>query len=268
MVFRPGRAAFERLSLLRAEPTPFRIRGLAGAQTVVDSRSAQLVWRPRWVTPVYAVRRADVRVPVVERGAPRGSTEEERRRPVLDPSVPFDAHTAPGTVVELQTARGAVAGFVCDDPELADLVLVDFDGLSWREEEQEVHSHPHAPFQRIDVRRTGARLQVYSRDDLLIDTTAASLLWETMLPVRWYVPPEAVLAQVAPSGTVTWCAYKGRATYRTLVVGERRIEDVAWVYEQPLPDGEAVRGLLGLFTERLRVVVDGREQEDVRPLGA
>ena len=81
---------------------------------------------------------------------------------------------------------------------------------------------------------------------LLVDSVRARLLWETMLPVRWYVPPEDVLVPVEPSGTVTWCAYKGRATYRSLVVGDRRLEDVAWVYERPLSDGEAVRGLLGL----------------------
>jgi uncharacterized protein (DUF427 family) len=268
MVVRPRRESFERLAALRAEPTPFRIRGLAGPHPVVDSRAAQLVWRPRWVTPVYAVPRADVLVPIVDRGAPRDLTDHERRRPVLDPSVPFDAHTCPGTVVELRTARGPVAGFVCDDDELRDLVLVDFAGLSWREEEQEVFAHPRDPFQRIDVRRSGARLQLLHGDDLLVDTTEASLLWETMLPVRWYVPAAEVRARIEPSGTVSWCAYKGRATYRTLVVGDHRLTDLVWVYERPLSDGEAVRGLLGFFTERLRVLVDGHEVDTARPLGA
>ena len=261
------RSAMETLGTLRVEATPFRIRGLAGSQTVLDSHRALLVWRPRWVTPVYAVPAGDILVPVQDRGKPRALTEHERRRPILDPDVPFDAHTCPGRVVELVTPAGPVAGFVCDDPDLADVVLVDFAGLGWREEEQEVFAHPRDPFQRIDVRVTAARLRVSSGGVLLVDSVRARLLWETMLPVRWYVPPEDVLVPVEPSGTVTWCAYKGRATYRSLVVGDRRLEDVAWVYERPLSDGEAVRGMLGLFEERLDVEVDGVPRTVDRPLG-
>lgn len=252
------RRLMDGLRELRAQRTPFRIRGLAGPQVVVDSRDALLVWRPRWVTPVYAVPARDIRVPVQDRGSPRALTESERRRPVLDPSVAFDAHTGAGRVVQLDTARGPVAGFVSDDQELADVVLIDFSGLHWWEEDQEVLAHPRDPSQRIDVRPVHGRLELFVEDVRIVDTQRAVLLWEHRLPVRWYVPEEDVLVSVAPSGTVTWCAYKGRATYRTLTVGERSLEDVAWVYEQPLSDGVAVQGLLGFFTERLDVVLDGR----------
>ena len=257
MSVRLGRDSIDRLGTLRWEPTPFRIRGHAGSQLVVDSRAAVLVWRPNWVTPVYAVPRDDIRVPVAERGAARALSERERRRRVLDPSVAFDAHTSPGAVVELQTAGAPVAGFVCDDPDLRELVLVDFDGLTWHEEEQEVVAHPRDPFHRIDVRATSARLQLASGGVELVDTTGAKLLWETMLPVRWYVPAEDVLVPIEPSGTTTSCSYKGRATYRTLLAGDRRLEDLAWVYERPLSDGEPVRGFLGFYTERLDVRIDG-----------
>ena len=261
------RADLDLLGVLRARSTPFRVRGYAGSQLVLDSRAARLVWRPRWVTPVYAVPAADVHVPV-EPGEARDLTERERRRPVLDPTVPFDAHTCPGRVVVLRTARGPVAGFVCDDPDLADVVLVDFDGLSWREEEQEVFAHPRDPSQRIDVRPASAHLRLSYRGHPVVDTGRARLLWETVLPVRWYVPAEDVLAPIEPSGTVTWCAYKGRATYRTLVVDGHRLPDLAWVYERPLSDGEAVRGLLGFWDERLDVELDGVPQpRRERPLG-
>lgn len=257
-----------RLGLLRAQPTPFRIRAYAGPQLVLDSRSAVLVWRPRWVTPVYAVPAADVRVPLQDGPAPRPLTEHERRRPVLDPSVPFDAHTCPGRVVGLSTADGPVAAFVCDDPDLADVVLVDFAGLSWWEEDQEVFAHPRDPYHRIDVRPSAAHLRLSADGVALVDTTRALLLKETMLPVRWYVPRADVLVPVEPSGTVTWCAYKGRATYRTLLAGGRRLEDVAWVYERPLSDGLAVRDRLGFYEDRLDVEVDGLPVRRERSLGA
>jgi uncharacterized protein (DUF427 family) len=262
------RAELDLLGVLRTRPTPFRIRGYAGSELVLDSRAARLVWRPRWATPVYAVPFDDVRVPVEPGEGPRELTDRERRRRVLDPSVPFDAHTCPGRVVVLRTASGPVAGFVCDDPDLADVVLVDFAGLSWREEEQEMFAHPRDPSQRIDVRPTSAHLRLSHRGRPLVDTRRARLLWETVLPVRWYVPAEDVLVPLEPSGTVTWCAYKGRATYRTLVVDDHRLPDLAWVYERPLSDAEPVRGLLGFWDERVDVEVDGVPQpRRQRPLG-
>ena len=214
---------------LRFRSTPFRIRGYAGPLRVVDSTSALLVWEPRRVTPQYAVRRDDLAVPVVDAGAPRPLGPDEQRRPVLDPSVPFAAHTAPGSVVLLQAGDRRIEGFVCDDADLSDVVLIDFDALSWREEEAEVFAHPRDPGQRIDVRRSGSRLQLSVDGTPVVDTVRARRLWETMLPVRWYVPEEDVLVPLEPSGTVTWCAYKGRATYLSAVVGGRRLDDVAWV---------------------------------------
>jgi Domain of unknown function (DUF427) len=49
-----------------------------------------------------------------------------------------------------------------------------------------------------------------------------------------------------PSDTATWCAYKGRAGYRSY--GD---EDVAWTYEEPLHDAEQVRDLVCFFNERV-----------------
>ena len=42
------------------------------------------------------------------------------------------------------------------------------------------------------------------------------LLFETLLPVRFYVPPDDVIAPLVASDTVTYCAYKGRASYLSL----------------------------------------------------
>ncbi len=244
------------LAALRSAPTPWRIRGDRAGATVADTRAALLVWEPKRVTPVYAVPREDLAGEIVEVGGPRPLREHESRRPVLDPSVPFDAHTSAGTVVAIRTASGDVPGFVVDDPDLTEHVLVDFDALDWREERDAVVAHPHDPLHRIDVHETEQHVVMSIDGTVVVDTRHAKMLAETMLPVRWYVPQADVLVPLEPSPTVTHCAYKGEAHYRSARLDDRLERDLFWVYESPARDGEDVRGLLGCYAERMTVTID------------
>lgn len=252
---------------LRLARSPWRIRGVARFETVVDTRRASLVWEPRRVTPVYAVPEEDVQGTIDQIGPPRPLTEAESARPVLDPSVPFDAHTAPGETLRIRTADGVqVAAFRIDDPQLEGFIAIDFRALDWLEEETAQPSHPRDPFHRIDVRATGQRVVMSLDGVVVVDAAGAHLLAETMLPLRWYVAPDAVQVPLEPSRTTTACAYKGRAGYLSARVDGRLVEDLFWTYEQPLADGRDVQGLLGVYAERLDVVVDGTPQPRPGPL--
>lgn len=254
---------------LRLTRSAWRIRGVAGSDPVIDTHRAMLVWEPRRVTPVYAVPEDDVRGTLDRAGPPRPLTGRESGRPVLDPTVPFDAHTAAGEALVIRGARGAeVAAFRFDDPQLAGLVAVDFDGLTWFEEGTEQLAHPRDPYHRIDVRATTAHVVMSLDGVVVVDTDQAHLLAETLLPLRWYFPADAVRVPLEPSARATACAYKGRAAYRSARVGDRLVEDLFWTYEHPLSDGRDVAGLLGVYAERLDVVVDGVPQPRHRLPGA
>jgi len=255
------------LADLRLTPSPWRIRGTAGSGTVIDTRRAMLVWEPRRVTPVYAVPEEDVRGTIEAAGPPRPLSGAESARPVLDPSVPFDAHSSPGEVLLIRGTQGAeVPAFRFSDPHLAGFVAVDFDALTWFEEGTEQLAHPRDPFHRIDVRPTTEHVVLSLDGVVVVDTDDARLLAETMLPLRWYVPVDAVRVPLEPSATTTTCAYKGRATYRSARVGDRLVPDLFWTYEHPLSDSRDVAGLLGVYAERLDVVVDGVPQPRHGPL--
>jgi uncharacterized protein (DUF427 family) len=181
-------------------------------------------------------------------------------RPVLDPSIPFAVHSAAGRAVTLRPAGSerTVDGFVPDDPDLAGYVVVDFDGPDrWLEEDEEIFSHPRDPYHDVVLRRSTRHVQVWRDGELLADTRRAVMLFETLLPPRYYIPPEDVVAELRPSRTRTACPYKGHATYRSPVVGGRPVEDLAWCYEQPLDACAAVAGHLAFFDEKVDVVVDG-----------
>jgi uncharacterized protein (DUF427 family) len=139
-----------------------------------------------------------------------------------------------------------------------DLVQVDFSALDeWLEEDQPQLGHPPDVFHRIDVRPTSRRVRVSIGGRVVADTTRARALFETGLPVRWYIPREDVLADLEPSQHRTVCAYKGHATHFD-VAGQGAI---AWSYTNPLHDGVPIKDLIAFYDERVEVEVDGEPQE-------
>ena len=262
------------LDELRHEPIGKRIRAVLGGGTVVDSTRAVLVWEPRRIVPSYAVPAGDVRGELAPATAAAGATEEAgvqmpglSRRPVLTPSVPFAAHTADGQVVDVR-ARGQDrpgAGFRLADPDLAGYIVLDFRAFdAWYEEDEPNVAHPRDPFHRIDVLASSRHVRLELDGQVLAESSRPMLLFETMLPVRYYLPREDIRAELSPSGTRTYCAYKGQASYWSATVGDRVVPDIAWAYQEPLHDAAQIRGLTAFFDERVDVVVDGERRE--RPI--
>ena len=71
----------------------------------------------------------------------------------------------------------------------------------------------------------------------LVDTTDTLVVYETALDPRLYVHPRHVHMDVLErSSTTTYCPYKGTASYWTAHVGDEVLDDVAWSYEDPLPE--------------------------------
>jgi uncharacterized protein (DUF427 family) len=260
------------LDALRWEPTAKRVRVALGGEPVADTTDARLVWEPRRVVPTYAVPLAALSAQLVPAGAESFTDEDDEvggrlhgvsARPILDPTVPFDAHTCAGAAFDMIAGdeTGAAAAFQPDDPDLADYVILEFDAFEWREEDEPIVSHPHDPFGRIDVLRSSRHVRVELDGRLLAESLRPMLLFETLLPVRFYLPREDVAVRLEHSDTATYCAYKGRATYYSVPDGPR---DVAWTYHEPLHDAELVRDRVCFFDEHLDVIVDGERRE--RPL--
>jgi uncharacterized protein (DUF427 family) len=245
---------------LRHEPLDRRLRANLGADAVVDSTRAILVWEPRRVVPSYAVPAEDVAAEITPAPAADGHADG-----VLHPRIPFAVHTAAGEPVSIGDRAGA--GFRLADPDLAGYVALDFTAFDdWFEEDERIAGHPRDPFHRVDVRRSARPLRIEVGGELVAETTRARLLFETSLPRRFYVPREDVLAELHPSSLRTYCPYKGRATYWSVDAGGSRHEDLAWSYEDPVPDAVAITGLVAFWTERVDVVFGG--ERSARPGGA
>src|SRR5215472_1616702 len=198
------------LGELRHEPTAKRIRAVLDGGTVVDTTEAMLVWEPRRVVPSYAVPADDIAaelVPADAAAADVTGTVGARmpglsERPVLDPSIPFAVHTAEGRGADLRAGEQdrPEAGFLPADPDLAEYVVLDFSAFdAWYEEDELNLAHPRDPFHRVDVLPSSRHVRVELDGHVLAESSRPALLFETMLPARYYLPPDDIRAELTPA---------------------------------------------------------------------
>jgi len=222
------------LNALRYEPTAKRLRASVGGHVVADTYDGLLVWEPKRVVPAYAVAEKDISARLIP--------------------------TEAGRVFDVDTGDTVLprAAFKPDDPDLQRHVLLDFAAFDWLEEDEPIVGHPHDPFHRIDILRSSRHVSIELDGHVLAESSRPVLLFETLLPVRFYLPPEDVTSDLEHSDTVTYCAYKGRASYLSLP-GVRA--DVAWTYREPLREAEPIREHVCFFDEHVDVTVDGQRRD-------
>jgi uncharacterized protein (DUF427 family) len=250
------------MDALRYEPTEKQIRAMLGDRTVIESSRAMLVWEPKRIVPTYAVPIADITgeisaTPPHESARPEDLEDSAPRlgdRVVLDPSIPFSAHTTDGQTLTICVPDRSAAAFQPSDPALADYVILDFGAFdAWYEEDERIVSHPRDPFHRIDILHSSRHVRVEVAGVTLAESATPYLLFEPPLPTRYYLPAEHVRSDLLqPSETRTFCAYKGEASYWS-GAGQT---DLAWTYRQPLRDATEITGRIAFFNERVDLVVD------------
>jgi uncharacterized protein (DUF427 family) len=262
---------------LRYQPTAKRVRAMVGGNTIVDTLYALLVWEPKRITPIYAVPDVDLQAELAPPGQEPGEVAEHGFRvgldgpPALDPRTGFSRHTTLGEEFDVVTSgtRLPRAAFRPDDPDFAGYVVLDFKAFNWLEDDEEIIGHPRDPFHRVDIRASSLTIDVRLDDVTLATTNGAQLLYETMLPVRYYIPPADVrLDLMEPSAKKTVCPYKGTASYWTYPHSESG-RNIAWMYDQRFRDAAQIQGLLSFFNERVDITVDGvRQERPVTPWSA
>jgi uncharacterized protein (DUF427 family) len=169
----------------------------------------------------------------------------------------------PGRPPEYAFPAEDVHGPAADaEPDTPGYVTVAWDAIdAWFEEAEEVFGHPRNPYHRIDILRSERTLRVDVGPTTLVDTTDTLVVYETALDPKLYVDPRHVrMDALEKSPTQTYCPYKGTASYWSYRVGDDTVADVAWSYEDPLPESTPLRGLLSF--ERARVT-----QRDDLPTG-
>jgi uncharacterized protein (DUF427 family) len=144
------------------------------------------------------------------------------------------------------------------EPDTPGYVTVAWDAVdAWFEEAEQVHGHPRNPYHRIDILRSERRLRVDVGPTTLVDTTDTLVVYETALEPKLYVDPRHVrMDALERSATTTYCPYKGTASYWSYRAGDDTVADVAWIYEDPLPESAPLRGFLSFEAGRVTLLHD------------
>lgn len=141
------------------------------------------------------------------------------------------------------------------EPDTPGYVTVPWDAVdSWFEESEEVFGHPRNPYHRIDCLQSDRHLAVEAGGTTLVDTTDTLVVYETSLDPRLYVDRHHVrMDLLEKSATQTYCPYKGTATYWSARLADGILDDVAWSYEDPLPESLPLGGFLSFDDGRVKL---------------
>jgi uncharacterized protein (DUF427 family) len=231
----------------RIETGAKRVRAYFGGAVVADTVEPVLVWEVPYY-PAYYLPAKDVRTDLLEPAGPARHSER------------LGEGTSYTLRVGDKEATGAALRYL-DSPveELRDLVRLDWNAMdAWFEEDEEVFVHPRSPYARVDVLASSRHVRVEVDGVTAAESAHPTLLFETGLPVRYYLPKTHVrMDLLTPTATVTHCPYKGQAEYWSVTVDGTEHPDLAWSYRTPLPESQKVAGLIAFYDDKVEVYVDG-----------
>jgi uncharacterized protein (DUF427 family) len=236
---------------IRIEPGTKRVRAYLGGELVADTARPTLVWEVPYY-PTYYFPVADVRTELLEAGD--GVAHSPSRGDARTFTVRAGGKEAPGAALRYE-----------DSPieELRDLIRLDWHSMdAWFEEDEQVFTHPRDPYTRVDILPSSRHVRIEVDGTTIAESTSPWLLFETGLPVRYYLPMTHVrMDLLTPTDSETHCPYKGQAEWWSVRAADGVRGDLAWSYRTPLPESQKIAGLIAFYDEKVDVYVDGVRQE-------
>jgi uncharacterized protein (DUF427 family) len=236
---------------VRVETGQKRVRAYLGGEVVADTTAPLLVWEKPYY-PAYYFPIADVRTELLEPDG--GVAHSPSRGDGTSFTVRAGGEEAPAAALRYETSPFE---------ELRDAVRLEWSAMdAWFEEDEEVFTHPRDPYTRLDILPSSRHVRVEVDGVTIAETSKPTLLFETGLPVRYYLPKTHVRMELLTStDSETHCPYKGRAEYWSVRADDAIHEDLAWSYRAPLPESQRIAGLISFYNEKVDLYVDGVLQE-------
>ena len=246
-------AAEERARLkegVHIERSARRVRTYFGGRLIADSEHVLLVYETKR-PPAYWFPIADVRMEYLEQS--QQPADVIRWRLVVKDRI---AQNGARAYITSTLDRAALEGHLTFYWDAMD---------AWFEDDEQVFVHPRGPYTRVDTVHSSRHVRVEIEGVTLAETRRPILLFETGLPIRYYIPKLDVRMNLLESTeSVTRCPYKGVARYWSARVGDRLVKDIVWSYPAPIPECPKIENLLSFYNERFDLYVDGVLRE--RPI--
>jgi uncharacterized protein (DUF427 family) len=236
---------------VRVEHGAKRIRAYLGGELVADTTRPLLVWEKPYY-PTYYFPTADVRTDLLSEDGGIAHSPSRGDAQIFTLRAGRQERTGAALLYEQSLFD-----------ELHNTIRLDWNAMdAWFEEDEEVFTHPRDPYTRVDILPSSRHVRVEVDGVTVAESTKPTLLLETGLPARYYLPKTDVrMDLLAPTPTSSHCPYKGQADYWSLLLGDKTIEDIAWSYRTPLPESQKIAGLVCFYPEKVDLYVDGLLQE-------
>lgn len=237
---------------LQIEQSPKRVRGYIAGELVFDTTRALLVWEVPYY-PAYYVPTNDVKVDLLDNGRTKDS-KTRGRAALFDLKVGELREDAGWSYPESPVER------------IRDHVRFRWDALDeWLEEDEPIYVHPRDPYKRVDIMHSSRHIEVVVDGEKVADSRRPTILFETSLPPRYYLPMTDVrMDLLEPTDASTQCPYKGTASYWSLTVDGNRHDNLFWTYRSPIPESQKIAGLVSFYNEKVDLYVDGELQRRPR----
>jgi uncharacterized protein (DUF427 family) len=130
---------------------------------------------------------------------------------------------------------------------------------AWFEEEEEIFVHARDVYKRVDAIQSSRHIEIILNGRKVADSHRPVIVFETGVPVRYYLPKEDVNQDVLTESALnTSCPYKGTASYWSATVDGVTYDNIVWSYLNPIPEIPKITGLLSFYNEQVdAVIVDG-----------
>ena len=230
------------------EPDARRLRAFVGDTLVLDTRRAHLL-HETGIRPVVYAPLEDFEATLLER------SETTSHCPFKGDASYWSLRAGDelredavwGYEAPLDDARW-LRGFAALYPGKAD---------RWLVEDEPAAGGLRDPYHRVDVHTSSRPVRVTATGELIAQSTRPTLVFETSLPVRAYLPRGDVVAgHLRPSDTTTTDPYMGDAIYWHVHAGGELLRDAAHSYELPRAEAMKIAGLVCFTGEGVQVALD------------
>ena len=127
----------------------------------------------------------------------------------------------------------------------------------WLVEDEPVAGGLRDPYHRVDVHTSSRPVRVIAAGELIAQSTHPTLVFETSMPVRAYLPRGDVKAgHLRPSDRTSTDPYMGDAIYWHVHAGGELLSDAAHSYELPRAEAMKIAGLVCFSGEGVDVQLD------------
>jgi uncharacterized protein (DUF427 family) len=99
-----------------------------------------------------------------------------------------------------------------------------------------------APVKRVVVRLGGQSI---------VDSARGVVVFEGVLPPRYYVPRDDVHGELSDGTGAATCPWKGKWKHLDLKAGEQRVANAGWTYFEPTPVCESIREFVAFYPDKV-----------------